>query len=458
MHELDENGDQPSHIAARLNHVECIKFLIEYDARMGRKNFCGLTPLGEAQMNGHREIVSLIKDNYTTNVPEEYCWHQEVSRETAAWYDVWDDEEQKLQWARLCPNGHVEVSATPPPIDIQRVLEAREKYGERNVVRRIHPMSLLSVRQLEYEKQRQIEQEKLKTILKKRSRIVEERCATKLQAHWRKLKARFHAKQRQSEEVAANRIQRRYRYYTGRKKDGSARKIQSFTRMAIAMNDYKSFHRERLWWYRASRRLASNAQRLWRGFKARSDYRQLYDVKSLPDPTDTRNFDFWERCQHEAHPPKKELGIYAEYTLGGTPRSWQERAIKRNDVFYRDVTFYANLITKRASWEKPKGWLFKDHQEYYVLRVQTFWRARTARRKIRIFTKAKLLLENAHSQDLENTKQDIASLCNFNLYVHAVLHNYELARGLYSKMMDFMNQRGVDNAFVLYSFSIFLAV
>ena len=160
-------------------------------------------------MNGNEEIVALIKDNYTTNVPEQYIWHNEVSRETAAWYDTWDDEQQKLQWARLGPDGNVEVSATPPPIDIQRVIEAREAFNERNVVRRIHPRSLLSMRQFEYEKQRQIEQEKLKTLLKSRSRLVEERCAIKLQAHWRKVKAKLYAEQRQREEVAATRIQRR---------------------------------------------------------------------------------------------------------------------------------------------------------------------------------------------------------------------------------------------------------
>ena len=110
------------------------------------------TPLGEAQMNGNEEIVALIKDNYTTNVPEQYIWHNEVSRETAAWYDTWDDEQQKLQWARLGPDGNVEVSATPPPIDIQRVIEAREAFNERTMIRSIHPKSLLSIRQLEYEK------------------------------------------------------------------------------------------------------------------------------------------------------------------------------------------------------------------------------------------------------------------------------------------------------------------
>lgn len=219
------------------------------------------------------------------------------------------------------------------------------------------------------------------------------------------------------------------------KKEKAAVLIQSVMRMALDLSYFKSYNRERLWWYRASRNLALAAQCLWRGFKARSHFRQLYEMNHLPDPTDMRNFDFWERCQYEAHPPKRELGIFAEYTLSGTPRSWQDRNVKRDGVFYRDVVFYANTITKRATWTKPKGWLFKDHREYYVLRVQTFWRARVAKRKIRLYTKAKLLLENAHSQDLEKTKQDIASLCNYTLYVHCVLHDYDTARGLYMKMM-----------------------
>ncbi|KAL7553198.1 hypothetical protein ACHAWF_016480 [Thalassiosira exigua] len=242
------------------------------------------------------------------------------------------------------------------------------------------------------------------------------------------------------------------------RKNDSAIKIQSVARMALAVNDYKSFLRERLWWYRASRRLASHAQRLWRGFQARSVFRQLYEIHRLPDPTDMRNFSFWDQRQQEALPPLRELGIFAEYTLEGTPRSWEERGIKRCGVFFRDVTFYANTITKRATWTKPKGWSFKDHREYYVLRVQTFWRARVARRKIKLFTAAKNLLENAHSQDLNSTKQDITSLCNYTLFVHAVLHDYDRARGLYDKIRDFMNHRGVDNAFVLYSYAIFGAV
>eukprot|EP00970_Alexandrium_tamarense_P001898 scaffold247_cov189-Alexandrium_tamarense.AAC.3 len=154
VNRIDKNGDQPAHLAARLNRIECIKILIEHDARMGRKNFNNLTPLGEAQMNGHTEIVSLIKDNYTTNASQEH-WNDEINREY--------------------PDGTTEVSPTPPPVEMQRVIALREMYGERKVVRRIHPGSLPSQQQLEYEKKKHLEEQRLQLLLmKSRSKIVEE--------------------------------------------------------------------------------------------------------------------------------------------------------------------------------------------------------------------------------------------------------------------------------------------
>jgi hypothetical protein len=430
--------------------------------------FCYRTPLGEAQMSGNKTIVTLIKENYTTNVPEDYVWNDEIERERSEWYDVLDVESQRIKWCRLGPRGDVEISDTPPPIDIQRVIHARETFEGKNMVRRLHAKSLISMKQMEYDKLRRIEQEKLKTILKNRVKLVEERCATKLQSQWRKLKARLSVERRQREVAAAIRIQKRFRCFIARKKYHSAVLIQSVMRMYLCVSYFQSYNHERLWWYRASRILACDTQRLWRGFKARSQYRELYERKNLPDPTDIRNFDFWERCQSEAHPPEKELGIFAQYTLSGTPRSWKERRVKRGGVFYRDVTFYANTITRRASWLKPKGWVFKDRREYYAIRLQTFWRARIAKRRIRLLIKVKYLfkncsdpkylLENAHSQALEKKTQSIVSLCNYTLYLHLVPHDYDRAREFYTKMIDFMNNRGVDNPFVLFSFAIFGAV
>jgi len=460
IHAIDSNGDQPAHIAARLNRVECMKILIEYDAYLGRKNFNSLNPLGEAQMNGNNDIVTLIKDNYTTNVLEDSVWSDELERETDVWHEIWDDCKRKMKWYRLGSNGEeIEISETPPPIDsIQRVIKARDLHHGKNLVRRIHPKSLPSMKQIEYDKQRMLEKERIKMILMSRARLVEHHCATKLQSHWRKVKARLLVEQRLRERVSSTRIQRRFRRFTDCKKTKAITLIQSIARMFLTMSYYQSYNRERLCCYRSSRRLGLNVQRLWRGFKARSDHRRLYEMKRLPDPTDSRNYECWKQYQRGAHPPKKEVGIFAQYTLSGTPRTWEERRVKRDGIFFRDVTFYANTITKSATWSKPKGWMFTDHRGYYALRLQTFWRARIAKRSIRLLTKSKLLLENAPTQDLDKPTHNIIDLCNYTLYLHVVLHDFDRARKFYVKMLDFMNNRGVDNAFILYSCAIFGAV
>lgn len=460
IHAIDSNGDQPAHIAARSNHVECMKVLIEYDAYLGRKNYNGLNPLGEAQMNGNNDIVTLMKDNYTTNSSDDFVWNDELERMTGAWHEIWDDGKRKMKWYRLGSNGEeIEISDTPPLIDsIQRVIEARDMHHGKNMVRRIHPKSLPSMKQIEYDKERRLEKERIKISLMSRARIVEHNCAVKLQSHWRKVKARLLVVQRLRERASLTRIQRQFRRFIDSRKTKAITLIQSVVRMFLSMSYFLSYNRERLWWYRASRNLACNAQRLWRGFKARSEYRQLYEMKRLPDPAKSRNYEFWKNCQREAHPPKKEIGIFAQYTLSGTPLTWEERRVKRGGIFYRDVTFYANTITKSATWSKPKGWTFTDHQGYYALRLQTFWRARIAKRRIRLLTKAKLLLENAPTQDLDKPTHNIVDLCNYTLYLHIVQHDYERARKFYAKILDFMNDRGVDNAFILYSCAIFGAV
>ena len=170
-------------------------------------------------MNGHTEIVSLIKDNYTTNASQEH-WNDEINRECSTWYDSWDDKKQVLQWVRIDPDGTTEVSPTPPPVEMQRVIALREMYGERKVVRRIHPGSLPSQQQLEYEKKKHLEEQRLQLLLmKSRSKIVEERCATKLHAHWRKHKATRLALLQRIKAAAATRLQRRFRFFNYSRKD-----------------------------------------------------------------------------------------------------------------------------------------------------------------------------------------------------------------------------------------------
>ncbi len=82
IHEIDLNGDLPLHIAARTGNVAIVKILIEYDATIGRRNYDGLTPIGVARFNGHKDVVQLIQqyyklvDNYVGQEPEKFKYER----------------------------------------------------------------------------------------------------------------------------------------------------------------------------------------------------------------------------------------------------------------------------------------------------------------------------------------------------------------------------------------------
>lgn len=130
-----------------------------------------------------------------------------------------------------------------------------------------------------------------------------------------------------------------------KRKQKSATKIQSIQRMRVVLLYFNSFYRERLWWYRAARYLALRAQKIFRGYLGRRQYKFLYEKKILPDPADARNFDVWVQIQEDANPPKRRWGIYAEYLR-------------------KDVKFFVNTITKRVSWQQPIGWQVIDKSEF----------------------------------------------------------------------------------------------
>ena len=60
--------------------------------------------------------------------------------------------------------------------------------------------------------------------------------------------------------------------------------------------------------------------------------------------------------------------------------------------------------------------------------------------------------------DYLNLPDDPVALCNYALFLHTMHHNYERVRPLYMQAIRFMENRGPDNAFVLFAYAIFLAV
>ena len=51
-------------IATILFTTYLARICIEFDARIGRRNYEGLTPVGVARMNGHSEFIELLNSHY----------------------------------------------------------------------------------------------------------------------------------------------------------------------------------------------------------------------------------------------------------------------------------------------------------------------------------------------------------------------------------------------------------
>ena len=321
----------------------------------------------------------------------------------------------------------------------------------------------------------------------------QERLAIKLQQwrHWKqhesasiiqRMVQRYFKKLKQIrlelEHRSATRIQVAWRWrhcdavHRGRVR--AAKKIQSFERMRTARLYYLYFHRETLILHRHCRILATSVQRLWRGYGGKANARKIREQNTLPDPANALHHEEWVQFQKDSNPPRRTWCSYSEYVLGGYPRTWPERtATKRHGMFFRDVKFWINNVTRTAYWDQPDAWKLLDRrsmeerisilklgytmEQYNATRkVQQLWRAKVAKRHLQLILTAHRLMSGAEERYFRKPK-DLSALCNYVLYVHVRLQDYRLAKGLYQKCMENMMDRGGDNAFILYSYAIFCA-
>ncbi len=158
------------------------------------------------------------------------------------------------------------------------------------------------------------------------------------------------------------------------------------------------------------------------------------------------------------------------------------------NYYYRDVKFYVNHVTRRSSWHQPPDWKRIDDRERRdriaifkmghtmeqvkaCQKLQHLWRRVVANQHLKLILKAQRLIgggssaaggglgRGGGSQDRYYANPDnMSALCNYALYVHIGLRDMPLAKRLYDSCMEKMMTRGGDNAFILYSYAIFLAV
>ena len=369
------SGDQPAHIAARLGNLEIIKMLIEYNVDLNRRNFNGLTPLGEAKMNSQKGVIKIIqtlfvKDRGGTLVRR--CFYPHLRK-----YNKVEDE----YLIRL------------------REKERCQKYN------------------------RFIKEKKNATIIQTKVRMNQARRI-------------FLCKQQHKE--SATIIQKFYhnfkwniRYQQLKKRRRSSILIQSIQRQRSSYHFYHEFLKERLQHHRQFRTLSCLGQCLWRGYKSRQYFRYLSAKHSLPDPNLQRNFQYWRNIVMRANPPKRKFGIFLEYTLGGTPTNWNERHISHNGHF-RDVKFYVHSITNKVQWNIPSDWTAQDKKEFeereeirklgFTVKedkvaklLQAHWRGKKEREKLRFITKAYSFAMQAEKKYFKHPNEIKVGFSNENI-------------------------------------------
>ena len=441
VNQIDLNGNQPLHIAAQTGcDIEIVKTLIQYDAPIGRRNYEGLTPLGEARFHGKKEIVRLLKRYYRIIGD---CKSIDTSIDTTCLgTSIEREEPEKYKYSRI------DLESIPSQTLIRKI-EQEERYAK---IKKSESLICINIPwtylNISYLFCCTVLINLLFTIRMQKAQLdwldwwkrkKEHESAMLIQEIIRQYLAKKHAQKLEFERINAIQIQQTWRKYRYKKQQKAATKIQSFQRMVVVKTYFTSFQYERLFWHRASRILAIFAQRLWRGHKGRSQARRLREMSNLPDPSDTSlpySYDEWVQHQTEAHPPSRTWNMYSEFVLSGKPRTWQERRIKRNGLFYRDVVFWVNNLTQQTSWTQPQKWKILDQQEYimrlqvikigYTLaqhqtacKLQVLWRARVAKRNLSLILRSQRVIKKAidvYYCDPEN----IVALCNYTLYIHVV--------------------------------------
>ena len=85
-------------------------------------------------------------------------------------------------------------------------------------------------------------------------------------------------------------------------------------------------------------------------------------------------------------------------------------------------------------------------------RLQGIWRGRRLNEYSDKWFEAKI---RSHVSKCFLRTRTKSKPCNYTLYLHAVQLDYDRARIMYAKMLEYMVGRGPDNAFVLYAYAIF---
>ncbi|KAF0689050.1 Aste57867_19465 [Aphanomyces stellatus] len=205
--------------------------------------------------------------------------------------------------------------------------------------------------------------------------------------------------------------------------------------------------------YRAERRATINIQRCWRGMHGRFRAKKMQAMKRGP-----QTYFEWTDARKHA-------------TILQTFQVWQEMQMANTTGY---GIFYCNHITGQCVWDKPVAWVeydrvkFLERQQMHyfgyttkmlnaAVLLQSLYRMRTARVYFHRLMRGVSICRTCETEYL-NDPRNITKLGNYTLFLHAVRHDYDRARPLYQRLMDYMTSRGPDVPFILRCYAVFLYV
>lgn len=452
-------GDQPIHYAAMNDNLECLKLLCLYDQHVSRVNYAHQTPLGVAKFHSAMKVIEFLEKHYVyledgvvRDADGIVWWDREIDQYTDGWraVDVRNGE-------RLYINDiSGEICDRPPEVSLKLVTES--------AVTAPRPMRKLIEVTTEDNTNTthgyKLEYQDMKTEIAGMSRIY--RAATVISKYGRR-KVAYMALRREKQRMKIIRCMAKFvRLYhpyfkarMNRRKEKGVIKFQGVVRGQQLRKVYflPGAEHYRRWIFRTKRDLARAIWRNWKNYRANKRQRLKAIIVNQP-----KTIMEWEKVVIVCKRPNRIIGVYEEYYYPGTT----------------DIKFYRNKITRVSSFLKPPllenidRQRFKDLEQLMTLgytskqsalaiKLQAYWRGYTIRNYYKVVGSALQISLVAESTYFAEPDVD-HHLWNYTLHCHVILLDFERARRLYMEALTRMAQRGPDQAFILYAYSIFAFV
>ena len=452
-------GNQPAHLAAMNNHVDCLNLLVRYDEHIGRVNYEHRTPLGMAKFHVAEEARVFLEEWFTKvagpetrNAVGDIWWDAELDNEVGEWITKTDEANHRI----FINTVTGETTLDPPRLAYQHVASVAENAeapmrmkviqneGENKTNQHVY---LAEHAVVKGDIEKEILQYDAATVINKTAR---RKFAYKLyrikviEARRRRILTNFFL--RAFRVLAIRRMLRNTRMW---------RRVQACWRGYIFRCHFYYWDGtyDVMWYARARRRLAKNVWTLYKDYKFRQMRMTLKVAASAPTMLDE-----WSDILDSLGHPLRVIGVIEEYLYPGTT----------------NINFYRNVNTGNIVFQKPKEIEEKDlrdhrdrimltekgftkNQEILAKKLQSMWRGYKVRTRFRIIIRAKNISLTAQQKFLDYPDND-QHLFNYTLYVQVVLNDYDRARPLYIEMLRKMTHRGPDIAQILYAYAIFSLV